>query len=42
MVVTNFEDAAQTDVVAEYPLNNKWSKINDSALLITYGLRLKL
>lgn len=42
MVVTNFEDAASSDVVADYLLNNKWSKINDPALLITYGLRLKL
>lgn len=45
MLVTNFKDKADREVSdPEYPLtlNEKWKKINDASMPITFGLRLKL
>jgi hypothetical protein len=45
MLVTTFADKASQEVVdptSTYDLNDKWKKINDASLPITFGLRLKL
>lgn len=44
MLVTNFQDKAKDEVIDPtiYDLNDKWKKINDATLPITFGLRLKL